>query len=137
METGKVTAKVQTPAGMRVEITGSKDEVRELLSTLAGTKPPSPHLRRKKSPSKVGGGSDLKSVVLELVNEGFFTGTERTISEVVARVNERGFNIRGRKIGALARALTLACRDPNTRLQRRLLQKAERKGQEKWVFTTK
>lgn len=134
MDKANVRAKVQTPTGMTVEITGSKDEVQGLLASLISGKQKQARSQTKRRSAKFANKREFKPILSQLASEGFFKGKERTLTEIITRVNARGFNVRGRRVGGLANALTLACRDPEIKLQRRKLKKAERKGKEKWVF---
>lgn len=134
MDKTNVRAKVQTPTGMTVEITGSKDEVQGLLASLTSGKQKRTRSQTKQRSAKSTSRSEFKPIVSQLASEGFFKGKERTLSEITTKVNGKGFNVRGRRVGALATALTLACRDPEIGLQRRQLKKDERKSKEKWVY---
>ena len=134
MEKPGITAKVHTPTGMTVQISGPKDEVREVLSSITSSRRV---VRRSSKPNKEtarNNDTKWKTLIADLAAEGFFRGQERRLDEIVSRMNEKGYNVRGRIVGALAAALTLACRDPKIGLQRRHLSKAEQKGKEKWTF---
>ena len=134
MEKPTVTAKIQTPTGLKIEVSGSKEEVQQLLETFSTA----PRLARKTTVPHTPTASKGKwgSVVEELIADNFFS-SERTLGDAVTRLNEKGYNVKGRAIGALARTLSLACRDSTTGLQRRHLSGGEQKGNEQWAFLRK
>src|SRR5690348_331550 len=137
MEANIITAKVETASGTKIVVTGSKAEVTEILASIERKSVSARTPRSKTRHQSNGTRGKLMLILAELARDGYFEGAERTIQEVVERVNEKGYNVRGRMIGALAKNLTLACRDSEIGLQRRQLPKAERKAKEQWVFTKK
>lgn len=51
-----------------------------------------------------------KELLKKLVNDGFFD-TEKSIEEVVARLDQKGFSISGKKISLLSQLLTFLCQE--------------------------
>jgi hypothetical protein len=51
-----------------------------------------------------------KDLLKKLVNEGFFDSPKH-ISDVVARLGQKGFSISGKKISLLSQLLTFLCQE--------------------------
>lgn len=78
--------------------------------------------------------SRIKEILNEILQGGFFDGKGKTTTETARKIGQRGFTIKGRKMGMVARMLTKMCQDPSTKLERDELPDEERMGGDKWVF---
>jgi len=68
-----------------------------------------------------------------MLSEGFFK-TSKSIDEVIKRLSQKGFTIKGNKIGMVGRMLTQMCQNPSTGLEREEIPETERKGRDKWRY---
>jgi formylmethanofuran dehydrogenase subunit E len=78
--------------------------------------------------------SKIKEILYELLNGKFFDGKGKTTLDVVKRLTQRGFTIKGKKIGMVARMLTQMCQDSTTGLERDEIPREKRQRGEKWIF---
>lgn len=76
---------------------------------------------------------EIKDVLQEMPNQGFFNDW-KTPADVVKKLQARGFNVKGKKIGMICRMLTKMCQDPSTGLEREEIPKDERTDKEKWRY---
>lgn len=76
----------------------------------------------------------IKEILYELLNGGFFEGGGKTTLDVAKRLTQRGFTIKGKKIGMVARILTQICQDSTSGLERDEIPKEKREKREKWMF---
>jgi hypothetical protein len=138
----RIEATVETSSGTKIRISGIKDEVKEVLSIFTDK------VKRRTSLNKRHGKNitesktskrkqPVKGVLTELVQSGFFKGKEKHIEDIVDKLSQRGHNIKGRKIGAVASALAFLCRDESCNLERRRLGKDEKTDKENWVYYSK
>lgn len=77
--------------------------------------------------------SKIKIILENLLNSGFFNEW-RTTSDVVKKLSQKGFTVRGKKIGMISRMLTEMCQDLSTGLERDEIAQVERTGRERWKF---
>ncbi len=78
--------------------------------------------------------SKIKEILSGFLNSGFFDGTGKTTLEVIRRLTQKGFTIKGKKIGAIATILTKMCQNPALYLEREEIAKEKRTKQERWIF---
>jgi len=88
-------------------------------------------MKRKQQRNKQ---SKIGEILQELLNSSFFNGKGKTTLDVVKRLTQKGFTIKNKKIGMVARMLTQMCQDSITGLERDEIPEEERQGGEKWVF---
>jgi len=62
--------------------------------------------------------SKIKKILYELLENGFFDGEGKTTLDVIQKLFQRGFTIKGKKIGMIGRMLTQMCQDSATGLER-------------------
>jgi hypothetical protein len=142
MGKNRIEATVETSSGTKIRISGIKDEVKEVLSIFSD-RTKTPATTKKRDRAREGGSKTTKSrqsikpALTELVESGFFKGKEKRIEDVVERLGHKGYNVKGRKVGALATALTFLCRDENCDLERRPLDGDEKTGKENWAYYSK
>jgi hypothetical protein len=72
--------------------------------------------------------------ILEELVEGDFFSSWRTPSDVVRRLDQRGFRVEGKKKGMVCRMLTLMCQNSAAGLEREEIPKDKRTGNEKYRF---
>lgn len=84
-------------------------------------------MTNKKSQSKI-------RLALDDLLEGDFFNGGKTPTEVVKRLAQKGFTIKGKQISMLSRMLTQICQDSNSGLEREEIPQEKRIGQEKWMF---
>ncbi|GEM_PF-2645834 len=77
--------------------------------------------------------SKISQVINSLLNSDFFE-TAKSPTEVVKRLNQKGFTIKGKQIGVVSRMLTQICQDFNSGLEREEIPKEKMVGGEKWMF---
>lgn len=77
--------------------------------------------------------SKIKPILKYLLDNGFFNEW-RTTSDVIRKLNQKGFTIKGKKIGMVSRVLTQMCQDLSSGLERDEIVQQERTGREKWRF---
>lgn len=109
----------------------------EQLQTKSYKQEKLPAKRKKKSSNTQKKESVYGPILKSLLEEGFFDKEEKWIDDITKRLNEKGYNIHGRKVGAVAQALTYMCRDDTIPLERKPVPPDKRRGQEKWVFLRK
>jgi hypothetical protein len=142
MVKNKIEATVVTSSGTKIRISGIKDEVKDILSVFSD-KSKTPASTKKRDRERRPGSKTTKSrqsikpALTELVESGFFKGKEKRIEDVVERLSHKGYNVKGRKVGALATALTFLCRDEDCDLERRPLDRDEKTGKENWAYYSK
>jgi len=78
--------------------------------------------------------SRVKEILYTLLGGGFFDNAGKTTLDTIKKLTQKGFTIKGRKIGMVARMLTQMCQDPSTKLERDELQKEKRTKNEVWIF---
>ena len=78
--------------------------------------------------------SKTKKILYELLENSFFDGEGKTTLDVVRKLTQRGFTIKGKKVGMLARMLTQMCQDSTTGLERDEIPLDKRLRGEKWIF---
>ena len=88
-------------------------------------------MKKKNSKNKQ---SKIKEILSKLLDDGFFNGEGKTALDVVKKLAQRGFTIKGKKVGMIARMLTQMCQDFSTGLEREELPKEKRAKKEVWVF---
>lgn len=74
----------------------------------------------------------IKGILEDLLKGGYFKKEWRNTSDVIEKMVYRGFTVKGRKVGMVARMLTQLCQNPNNNLERRPIESA--KGKEKWKY---
>lgn len=77
--------------------------------------------------------SKIRAVLEDLLNSDFFN-KGKTTSEVINKLSQRGFTIKGKKVGMVARMLTQICQDADAGLERFEIPEREREKGEKWMF---
>jgi len=77
--------------------------------------------------------SKIKTILDNLLSSNFFSEW-RTPSDVIKKLTQRGFTIKGKKVGMVCQMLTRMCQDPETRLERDEIPKEKRRQGEKWMF---
>lgn len=77
--------------------------------------------------------SKIKTILSDLLVSNFFSEW-RTPSDVIKKLSQRGFTIKGKKAGMVCRMLTQMCQDPAIRLERNEIPEEKRLKQEKWMF---
>jgi hypothetical protein len=75
----------------------------------------------------------IKEILIELLNS-VFLDSWKTSEDVVKKLSQRGFTIKGKKIGMVNRMLTQMCQDSSTGLEREEIPKEERQKWEKWRY---
>lgn len=75
----------------------------------------------------------IKPILRHLLDSGFFNEW-RTTSDVIRKLSQKGFTIKGKKIGMVSRILTQICQDLSSGLERDEITQEERTGREKWRF---
>lgn len=88
-------------------------------------------MKKKTSKNKQ---SKIKEVLGKLLDDGFFNGGEKTTPEVIKKLAQKGYTIKGKKVGMIARMLTQMCQDSSTGLEREELPREKRTKKETWVF---
>jgi len=88
-------------------------------------------MKKKSSKSKQ---SKIKEILSKLLDDGFFDGRGKTTPDVIKKLAQKGFTIRGKKVGMIARMLTQMCQDFSTGLEREELPKEKRTKKEMWIF---
>lgn len=66
--------------------------------------------------------------------EGDFFNVGKTPTEVVKRLAQKGFTIKGKQISMVSRMLTQICQDSNSSLEREEIPKEKKVGNEHWMF---
>ena len=84
---------------------------------------------KKNNPKK----SDIKAILNSLL-EGVFFNDWKTTSDVIKKLSNKGFTVKGKQISMVSRMLTQICQNPNSGLEREEIPKEKRIGQEKWMF---
>ena len=84
---------------------------------------------KKNNPQK----PDIKTILNSLL-EGVFFNDWETTSDVIKKLSNKGFTIKGKQISMVSRMLTQICQDPSSGLEREEIPKEKRIGQEKWMF---
>ena len=77
--------------------------------------------------------TDIKTVLSSLLDGGFFDEW-RTVSDVIKKLSNKGFTIKGKKVGMVSRLLTQMCQHLENYLEREEIPKERRVGQERWMF---
>lgn len=85
---------------------------------------------QKKSNSKK---LDIKTVLSNFL-EGDFLNDWKTTSDVTKKLSNKGFTIKGKKIGMISRLLTQMCQSLENHLEREEIPKEKRIGREHWMF---
>lgn len=75
----------------------------------------------------------IKTILDKLLTSNFFSEW-KTPSDIIKKLNQRGFTIKGKKIGMVCRMLTQMCQDPITGLERHKIPEEQRSKGEKWMF---
>lgn len=76
---------------------------------------------------------DIKTILDTLLKSGFFSEW-RTVSDVIKRLSNKGFTIKGKQIGTVSKLLTQKCQDMESGLEREEIPKEKRLGQEVWMY---
>ena len=76
---------------------------------------------------------DVKTILLNLLENNFFSDW-KTTSDVIKKLNNKGFAIKGKKIGMISKLLTQMCQDFKNNLEREEIPREKRVGQERWMF---
>ena len=76
----------------------------------------------------------IKIILEHLLERGFFNEGWKTTSDVIKKISRKGFTIKGKKKGMVARMLTQVCQDLSSGLEREEIPQEERMGREKWRF---
>lgn len=77
--------------------------------------------------------SKIKIIIHDLLKSNFFKGGKTTL-DVIQKLTQRGFTVKGKKIGMVARMLTQMCQDSSTGLEREAIPIDKRVKGEKWLF---
>ena len=77
--------------------------------------------------------SKIRAILENLLDSGFFNEW-RTTSDVIRKLSQKGFTIKGKKIGMISRMLTQMCQDLSTGLERDEIPEQRRSRKEKWMF---
>jgi len=77
--------------------------------------------------------SKIKRIIYDLLKSDFFDEGKTTI-DVVQKLTQRGFTVKGKKIGMVARMLTQMCQDPASGIEREEIPEERRLRGEKWMF---
>jgi len=77
--------------------------------------------------------SKIKDILDDILESSFFS-ERRTPSDVVKKLSQRGFTIKGKKVGMVCQMLTRMCQDPETGLERDEIPEEKRMQGEKWMF---
>ena len=78
--------------------------------------------------------SKIKKILYELLESGFFDREGKTALDVAQKLFQKGFTIKGKKIGMIGRMLTQMCQDSTTGLERYEIPKEKRVRGEKLIF---
>jgi len=78
--------------------------------------------------------SKIKEILHKLLDDSFFDKSGKTTIDTIKKLAQKGFTVKGRKIGMVARMLTQMCQDPSTGLERDELPKEKRTKSEIWIF---
>ena len=84
---------------------------------------------KKQNPKKL----DIKTILDSLLKIDFFSEW-RTVSDVIKKLSNKGFTIKGKQIGAVSRLLTQKCQDVVSGLEREEIPKEKRVGKERWMY---
>ncbi len=76
----------------------------------------------------------IKEILYGFLEGGFFDKEGKTTLDVVKRLTQKGFTIKNRKVGMIARMLTQMCQNSDTRLERDEIPKGKRVKGEMWIF---
>lgn len=76
----------------------------------------------------------IKEILSKLLKDGFFDGDGKTAIDVIKKLAQKGFTIKGKKVGMVARMLTQMCQDFSTGLEREEVPKEKRTKNEGWIF---
>lgn len=77
--------------------------------------------------------SKIKQILFELLKGDFFN-EGKTVLDIIKKLSQRGFTIKGKKVGMVATMLTQICQDSNNSLEREEVPQEKRIRQEKWMF---
>ena len=77
--------------------------------------------------------AEIRDILDELLEQGFFN-EGRTLTDVIGKLDSRGFTVTGKKAGNVAQMLTRMCRDSETGLEREKIPVAEQKGSDQWKY---
>ena len=77
--------------------------------------------------------SDIKTVLETLLESGFFNEW-RTVSDVIKKSGNKGFTIKGKRIGMVSRLLTQMCQDLDNYFEREEIPREKRIRNEHWMF---
>jgi hypothetical protein len=76
---------------------------------------------------------NTKTILDNFLASGFFDEW-RTVSEVIKRLSNKGFTVKGKQISAISKMLTQMCQNLENKLEREEIPKEKRIGQERWMF---
>lgn len=76
---------------------------------------------------------DTKTILSSLLESDFFDDW-KTTSDVIKKLNNKGFTIKGKEIGIVSKLLTQMCQDFKNHLEREEIPKEKRIKQEHWMF---
>lgn len=76
---------------------------------------------------------DIKAVINTLLKDNFFNEW-RTVSDVIKKLNSKGFTVKGKKIGMVSRLLTQMCQNLENHFEREEIPKEKRIRNEHWMF---
>jgi len=77
--------------------------------------------------------SKIKTILDNLLSSNFFSEW-RTPSDVIKKLTQRGFTIKGKKVGMVCQMLTRMCQDPTIGIERAEIPEERRLREEKWMF---
>lgn len=86
-------------------------------------------MSKKTNSQKINTGTILKKLL-----EGDFFNEWKTTSDVIKKLNNKGFTIKGKKIGMISRLLTQMCQKLENNFEREEIPKKRRVGVERWMF---
>jgi hypothetical protein len=76
---------------------------------------------------------DMKMILDSLLKAGFFSDW-RTAPDVIKKLSNKGFTIKGKQIGTIYRVLTQKCQDMESGLEREEIPKEKRIERERWMY---
>ena len=88
-------------------------------------------MKKKKSNNRQ---PNFKEILNKLLDGGFFDKDGKTTLDVIQKLAQKGFTIKGRKVGMIARMLTQMCQDFSSGLEREELPREKRTKDEVWIF---
>lgn len=76
---------------------------------------------------------DMNTVLQSLLGSGFFSEW-RSTSDVIKKMSNKGFTVKGKKIGVVSKLLTQMCQNLENNFEREEIPKEKRIGKELWMF---